>query len=120
MVPTSAAELGDLLGGTLQSVVEAQQRLDDDAQVRTQAWLDQGGDDLVPPPLWYTCRSVAIEVELSATVVRERAQPDQAPAARLVCRPLDPVAVSLYGYRASSGLKVRLLLDAAPRREVTP
>jgi hypothetical protein len=120
MVPASAAELGQLLGGTLQSIVGAQQRLDDDAQARTQAWLDQGGDDLVPPPLWYTCRSVSIEVEMSATVVHERQGPAGAPVTRLVCRPLDPVSVSLYGYQASSGLRVRLLLDAAPRREVGP
>jgi hypothetical protein len=118
MVPASAAELGELLGGTLRSIVEAQQRLDDDAQARTQAWLDQGGDDLVPPPLWYTCRTVSIEVELSATVVHERRTESEPPTARLVCRPLDPVAVSLYGYQASSGLRVRLLLDAAPRGEV--
>lgn len=117
-------ELGALLGGTLAAVAEAQRRLDDDAMGRTRAWLDQGGGDdgdLVPPPLWYTCRSIAVEVELSASVVRHGPPPGTAGeglagGASLVCRTLDPMSVSLYGYRASAGLRVRLLVDAHPRK----
>lgn len=123
MADFPGVELGALLGGTLAAVADAQQRLDADAMARTQAWLEHGGGDdgdLVPPPLWYTCRTIAVEVELAASVTRSSTTvaPSALPSqdARLVCRPLDPLSVSLYGYRASSALRVRLLVDARPRR----
>ena len=64
-----AAELGDLVAGLLGAVVSAQSTIDADAQARTDAWLnDPPGDVPVPPPLWFTVGSTALEVQLAARV----------------------------------------------------
>lgn len=57
-----------------------------------------------------------MEIELSTTVVQTGTAVAGGDGSRLLCRPLDPTSVSLYGYQAASGTKVSIQL--APRRAV--
>ena len=111
-----AVELGELLASAIESVVEAQSRLDADAMRRTEEFFESADDDLIPPPLWYTCRDVAVEIELSARV-EGRATALSRPA--LLCRTVDPTRVALYGYQASAGLRLRLHLEGRGPLPVT-
>lgn len=112
---SQAVELGGLLANTVGAIVEAQERMDAHALERKREFEEASGGAPPLPPLWFVFDKVAVEVELSASVRSEsaptragstaaRAQP------RLFCQTLNPTAVSLYGYEASAGLKVRLQL----------
>lgn len=99
----SSVELGDLLSGTVGAVVRAQEELDEHAQRRLEEIEGGPPGSTALPPLSYTFTNVALEIEMSASVA----------GSRLLCQTLDPGSVGLYGYQASSGLRVRLVL--APR-----
>lgn len=105
----ASVELGELVASAVGSVVEAQSRLDADALRRTEAFLESS-DEAAPPPLWYTCRNVSIEIQLSARV-EGRATAISRPA--LLCRTVNPTGVALYGYQASAGLRLRLHLEGS-------
>ena len=113
--PAEAVELGGLLANTVGAIVEAQERMDA-YTLRRQRELDEAeGDAAALPPLWFVFDKVALEVELSASVrAQAELSPTVAPGARaqprLFCQTLNPTAVSLYGYEASAGLKIRLQL----------
>jgi hypothetical protein len=99
----SSVELGELLSGTVGAVVRAQEELDEHAQRRLEEIEGGAPGHPVLPPLAYTFTNVALELEMTASVA----------GSRLLCQTLDPGNVGLYGYQASSGLRVRLVL--APR-----
>ena len=105
----AGVELGELVAGAVRSVVQAQDQLDEHARRRAADYLAAPEGSLALPPLHYAFTNVVVEIELSTTVVRETAGPaGRGPS--LLCRPLDPTAVSLYGYQAASGTKVRIHL----------
>lgn len=111
--PGQRAPLGALLAQTAAGVVQAQRVLDADAAERVTLYAETPHGDVTLPPLWFRMRGVTVDLELSATL--SRATPG-APA-QLDARLLNPAAVSLFGYRAASGLRVRFTLepqDGAP------
>lgn len=120
--PAQAVELGGLLASTVGAIVEAQRLMDNFALERKREAEEAPGEESPLPPLWFVFDKVAIEVELSATVRAEEGQtltspPGARTQSRLFCQTLSPTSVSLYGYQASAGLKVRLQLGP---REVPP
>lgn len=135
-VPASPPPLGQqsslaaLLAEAVDGVVQAQRRLDQDAQERVTRYVatPQGGVAL--PPLWFGFSEVTLQLELAASVTRittasipEANGGTRRSGVRLDCRLVNPAAVSLFGYRAASGFKVSLTLapqDAAGLRPVPP
>jgi hypothetical protein len=111
--PGQQAALGTLLASAVEGVVQAQRRLDADALARVTAYVGTPQGELVLPPLWFTFSEVSLQLELAATLTRVGSRSAAGGGMRLDCRLLDPAAVSLFGYQASSGLKVSLSL--APR-----
>jgi hypothetical protein len=113
---SEAVELGSLLANTIGAVVEAQERIDAYTMLRKQEYEAAPEGSLALPPLWYAFNKVAVEIELSATVRTSKesieARPVAAPAprAQLFCHTLNPAMVSLYGYQASSGLRIQVQL----------
>jgi len=106
-----AAELGDLVAGLLGAVVSAQSTIDADAQARTDAWLNgPPGDGPLPPPLWFTVGSTALEVQLAA-----RVSATVAGRPSLLVRTANPVDAALLGYEASTQVRLRVVMDARPR-----
>lgn len=111
-----AAELGDLVAGLLGAVVSAQETIDEDAQARTDAWLnDPPGEVPTPPPLWFTVGSTALEVQLSARV---RTGVPGRPS--LLVRTTSPVDAALHGYDASTQVRLRVVMDSRPRVDTGP
>lgn len=121
--PGQATALAQILAGAVEGVVQAQRRLDEDALTRVTDFIDTPAGGLALPPLWYTLSDVGIELEMQASVVRLDLQPGggavqpKGGAVRLDARLLDPTSVSLFGFSASSGLRVSLRL--APREAAT-
>ncbi len=103
-------ELGQLLSNTIGSVVQAQEKLDQYTQQRKQAYLEAEAGELALPPLWYVFSNVAIEMELSASVAEIYNEDTEKSEPYIISRTLNETSVGLYGYQASSGLKVRVLL----------
>lgn len=116
MTANPAAELGDLVAGLLGAVVTAQAAIDEDAQARTDAWLnDRPEGESVPPPLWFTVSSTALEVQLAARVSRgESRRPS------LFVRTASPVDAALHGHDASTQVRLRVLMDSRPRVDTQP
>ncbi len=124
------SSLAALLAEAVDGVVQAQRRLDQDAQERVTRYVatPQGGVAL--PPLWFGFSEVTLQLELAASVTRittasipEANGGTPRSGVRLDCRLVNPAAVSLFGYRAASGFKVSLTLapqDAAGLRPVPP
>ncbi|HEV7473880.1 MAG TPA: hypothetical protein VGN90_07515 [Pyrinomonadaceae bacterium] len=110
--PTQGVELGSLLANTIGAVVEAQERMDDYTLRRKQEFEEAPEGSLALPPLWYVFDKVAVEVELSTTIrssrSRSAASLDRRTQPLLFCHTLNPTMVSLYGYQASAGLKIRM------------
>jgi hypothetical protein len=110
----SQATFGTLLAEAVDGVVQAQRRLDADALQRTTQYVSTPQGELALPPLWYTFSQITLSLEMAATVTRieprTAASRSAASEVRLDCRLLNPGAVSLFGYTASSGLKVELRL----------
>lgn len=112
-----AVEMGDLLTNTISAVVQAQERLDAYSLQRKEEFDNAPEGSLALPPLWYTFNSVAVELELSVTVgtVEATSTPSAggsppSPQPQLLCRTLNPTMVGLYGYQASAGIKMRVLI----------
>jgi hypothetical protein len=117
-LPNQPLKLGELLADAVGGVVHAQRRLDTDALNRVVRFAQTPQGELVLPPLWYTFSAVQLELELAA--VSSRLQ-DGTP--QLVCRLLNPTAVSLFGHAASSGLRVSVQLgprEAVPLAPLPP
>ena len=112
-ITTEPVELGNLLSNSIADVVRAQENMDLYTEKRQQAYQNAEPGEFAIPPVWYLFRRVSIEMELSASVaaialsddVSEEGQP------HIVCRTLDPTMVSLYGYQASSGMRVRVEME---------
>jgi hypothetical protein len=107
----SLVDLSDLLVSTVDAVVKSQERLDAYTQQRQAIYDTTPDGELAIPPLWFAISSVAIELELSTTFthqtrVNEQGEVEQ--QSRMFCKPLNPLAVGLFGYQASAGLRVRL------------
>jgi hypothetical protein len=111
-----ATALAQILAGAVDGVVQAQRKLDEDALARVTDFIDTPAGGLSLPPLWYTLSDVGIELEMSASVARLDLQP-RGGAVRLDARLLNPTAVSLFGFSASSGMRVSLRLS--PREAAT-
>jgi hypothetical protein len=107
------ASLGAVLSEAVAGVVQAQRRLDEDALGRATQYVNTPQGELTLPPLWYTFSAVQLELEMAATLTRTTARTATSNGVRFDCRLVNPAAVSLFGYTAASGFKVRLLL--APR-----
>lgn len=108
---TQAAELGDLLSTTIGSVVRAQEKLDEYTLARKKAYEMAEIGSLALPPLWYVFKQVGIELEMSASVQKISGAGIVDDAPHVVCRTLDPTMVSLYGHAASSGMRVRVIVE---------
>lgn len=108
--PAQQATLGTLLASAVEGVVQAQRRLDADALARVTAYVGTPQGKLVLPPLWFTFSEVSLQLELAPTLTRVGSRSAAGGGMRLDCRLLDPAAVSLFGYRAASGLTVSLSL----------
>lgn len=106
-----AVPFGDLLATTIGAVVQAQEQLDEYALRRREAYESTPPGQLGLPPLSYVFNAVAVELELSATVSGTRGGDPAAAGAGLLCRTLNPTMVGLYGYQASAGVRVRLLME---------
>jgi hypothetical protein len=115
-VTGQATALAQILAGAVDGVVQAQRQLDADALTRVAQFIDTPAGGLTLPPLWYTFSDVGIELEMSASVARLDLQP-RGGAVRLDARLLNPTAVSLFGFSASSGMRVSLRLS--PREAAT-
>ena len=98
-----SADLGQLLVGAVNAVLEAQDKLDGHAATRVEQAVLLPDGTLQLPPLWFTVEHASIEVHLAATVRKGRMQ----------CRLVNPASVGLFGYAAASGTRVQLTL--APR-----
>jgi hypothetical protein len=105
----SSAELGELLRSTVTAIVGVQGTLDADAIARTKSWLAESEGTLVPPPIWFSCRSVSVELELASRVITQVV--GNAPTPRLLCRTVEPLFASLFGLDASTSTRVRVLVD---------
>lgn len=121
------AALSSVLIHTVEGVVAAQRVLDNDALARVTEFVQTPQGDLVLPPLWFTFREAKITLEMAATVTRVQARSKTGAASardgdvHLDCRLVNPAAVSLFGYAASSGIKLELTLapqDAGGLRPV--
>lgn len=114
--PNQMVELGELLARTAGAVMEAQDVLDARAMEQKTIYQKTPTGELALPPLWFTFKNVQIDIEMSATVASVTSTTPnaksgvQSSAVRLLCRPLTPSSVGLYGYQASSGLRVRVLM----------
>lgn len=103
-------ELGQLLSNTIASVVQAQEKLDQYTEMRKQAFDAAPAGDFALPPLWYVFSNVAIEMELSASVAEVYNPDTDKQEPHIMSRTLSEASVGLYGYQASSGLKIRVLV----------
>ena len=112
--PIQGVELGSLLASSIGAVVEAQQRMDEYTLRRKQEFEKTPEGNLALPPLWYVFDKVSVEMELSTSIrssqSRLGASSDERVQSLLYCQTLNPTMVSLYGYQASAGLKVRMQL----------
>jgi hypothetical protein len=119
LVTEQALELGRLLAGAATAVVEAQEALDRHAEAQEMRFMETPNQRLAVPPSWFSFRRVTVDIELSAEIDSELVGPTgAAPAAlepRLRCRMLNPTSVGLYGYQASSGLRVAVVLEPRER-----
>ena len=102
----SASELGNLCAQTIKAVIGAQETMDAYTLQQKQAYDNAAEGELVIPPTWYHFSRVALEMELSAQVSYLE---DGAP--HIVCRTLNPNMVSLYGYAASSGMRIAVQIE---------
>ena len=100
---SEGADLGQLLVGAVNAVLEAQDKLDSHAAERVEQAILLPDGTLQLPPLWFNVERASIEVHLAATVRHGRMQ----------CRLVNPESVGLFGYAAASGTRVQLTL--APR-----
>ncbi len=113
MLLAQQAALGAVLAETAAGVVQAQRRLDEDAVGRTTAYVMTPQGEITLPPLWYTFSEVNVQLEMAATMTRVAAVGASRAGVRLDCRLVNPAAVGLFGYAASSGVRVSMTL--APR-----
>jgi hypothetical protein len=100
-----SAELGELLVGVVDGVLQAQQQMDAFALRQQVVAANTPTGELVLPPLWYTFTDVEIAIDLSVTLTRS-----DAGQARLLCSTVEPGHVSMYGWQAAAGLHVRARL----------
>ncbi|HEX6747719.1 MAG TPA: hypothetical protein VF092_10550 [Longimicrobium sp.] len=110
--PPIGVEFGRLLSATVDAVALAQEQLDLRTEERARAFQAAEDGTLAVPPLWFAFNRVALELEMSATVAG-----GQTGDGRLFCRTADATMVGLYGYEASAGVRVRLLMG--PRGPLT-
>jgi hypothetical protein len=112
--PASLVDLSDLLVSTVDAVIHSQEKLDAYNQHQQEIFDATPEGELAVPPLWFAVTNVAIELELSASVSQQRVSDDQGDEqlqTRLICKTLNPLAVGLFGYQASAGLRVRMQLS---------
>lgn len=114
------AALASLLVHAVEGLVAAQRVLDEDALARVTEFVQTPQGDLVLPPLWFTFREAKLTLEMAATVSRVPARRAGSNDVRLDCRLLNPAAVSLYGYAASSGIKLELTLAPQDAGQLRP
>jgi hypothetical protein len=116
--PGEAVAFGDLLASTVGAVVQAQEQLDEFAIRRREVYETTPPGQLGLPPVSYVFNAVAVELELSASVSGSRYADPAGPA--LLCRTLNPTMVGLYGYQASAGIRVRLLMEPRGPMQIRP
>jgi len=95
--------------GAVSAVVDAQRALDDDARLRATEFVDAPAGTLAVPPLWFALDSVSLDVEMSSQMVQSKT--DTGVDTSFLCRMLNPTTVGLFGYAASTGMRVRLTLS---------
>ncbi len=100
---TSSIELGQLLANTIESVVSAQEKMDDYTERRRQHYEDTPRGQFALPPLYYVFNRVQLDLELEARVDTSwMGQP------RMLANTLNPATVALHGREASASLRVSI------------
>lgn len=122
--PTGAGPIGEalaeiplsqLLGGIVDGLLSAQERLDRHAAGTATTFLQTPAGTLEMPPLWYTFRDIRIDLEMSASVAAVPSlEPQAARDVSFLCRLVNPASVSLFGYEASAALRISMTLGVTP------
>jgi len=108
--PPDQAELGDLLAGTVGGVLRAQDQLDSHAAKAASEFVASPAGTLVLPPLSFHVREAMVEIDMAASISETR----------LLCRLVNPQSVGLFGYQASAGTRVRLVIGPEVSRPAQP
>src|SRR6476660_9974650 len=101
--PSPVVALDDLLAAIARGVVSAQRELDQAALLAPETGVAVPAGEVHLRPLWFVFERTTLELEFSTFVSGSPAD-----ATRFQWRPLDPTAVALRGYAASSGTKLRI------------
>ena len=86
-------------------MLRAQAVLDQNAKQQATIVVSLPDGTLELPPLWFHVQNAELEVSMATTVNQ----------GRLTCNLVNPLSVALYGYQASAGTRVRLIL--APKAD---
>lgn len=104
----SQVPLPRLLGSVIDGLLHAQDQLNRHASERATEYVQTPSGTLAMPPLWYAFDKVRVDLEMSATVASVGS--GAGTEATFLCRLVNPAAVSLFGYQASSGLRISMEL----------
>jgi hypothetical protein len=102
-------ELGRLLAGTLGAVARAQSELDAATAERVEAYRQRDPATFAVPPLWHVFSNVEVSIALSVSVAQTRVEGVLEP--RILSRTVNSSSVALYGYSATAGLAVRVVMQ---------
>ena len=105
--PSPAVALEDLLGAVARGVVSAQRGMDQAALAVPESSVVLPAGEVHLRPLWFVFARTTLDLEFSTFISGSTGE-----APQFQCRPLDPAAVALRGYAASSG--ARLHIEIAP------
>jgi hypothetical protein len=105
--PSPIVALEDLLGAVARGIVSAQREMDQAALSAPESSVALPAGEVHLRPVWFVFERTTLDLEFSTFISESTGGTSQ-----LQCRPLDPAAVALRGYAASSG--ARLHIEIAP------
>jgi hypothetical protein len=101
--PSPTVALEDLLGAIVRGIVSAQGVMDQAAVSAPETSVTLPAGDVSLRPVWFVFERTSVDLEFSTFLSKPTDD-----ASRLLCRTLDPAAVALRGYAASSGAKIHV------------
>jgi hypothetical protein len=104
--PSPAVALEDLLGAVARGVVSAQRAMDQAALAAPESSVILPAGEVRLRPLWFVFSRTTLDLEFSTFVSEATGD-----ASQFQCRPLDPAAVALRGYAASSGTRLHIEIE---------